>query len=180
MRALALTLTFVTLPALAAPPAPSTTPATPTMTPASKPPTTSTAAPLAFTFVYVSGEASRDASSSRSTFVVEGGRMTYRTHASGRARMNPGGDRDRELTGIAVDVDAVRAALAAFDATPKNEKLAATTFHETTYREACVTRGKDTRCVGRTNDDRDPKDAEEAAAAALYMTLVRAIPLPKL
>lgn len=100
-----------------------------------------------FTVVATEGEASRDFSTTETTYLVVGDRVHYDTRLSGRARENHmGGDDMLTGDGTFSDVSALDNLLIALDKVPqKKGKLEP--LIDTSYQRVCITRENKERCA---------------------------------
>jgi hypothetical protein len=97
-----------------------------------------------FTLESESGEMSRDASHSKSTYLVAGTSMTVTTESRGR-NTNPGGEADPAPKTVTLsNPQEVATALAAIRATANDKK--SPRMIDTRYRTACLIEGKVKRC----------------------------------
>ena len=97
-----------------------------------------------FTLESVEGEASRDSSSSKSTYVVAGDQVTLTTQSRGHGR-NPGGEEPPPpKTAKLTNTPELDAALTAIRATKDDTKSPA--LINTRYWRACLIEGKMERC----------------------------------
>jgi hypothetical protein len=136
--------------------------------------TRQTPAQAGFVLTFRSGEASRDASSTTSTWTVEGGRVRVAVRSEGRDAGQPGRE-PRDADGDVGDIDAVLAqaasAAALVPAAAKPPELV-----DVTYREICLEHGGERRCAWQVGDA--PADDGFRALASLESRLTTYVILP--
>jgi hypothetical protein len=106
-----------------------------------------------FTLESESGEASRDASSAKSTYVVVGDQVTMTTKHSGRLPF-PEDDNPPKVVKLS-NVKELDAALAAIRATKEDKKPVK--LIDTRYRTGCLIEGKKKLCSTVRGDDTTPR-----------------------
>jgi hypothetical protein len=106
-----------------------------------------------FTLESTSGEASRDSSSAKATYVVSGDQVTYSTKHSGRYPF-PEDDNPPKVVKLS-SMKEIDAALAAIRATKDDKKPVK--LVDTRYRTACLSEGKTKRCSTVRGDDTTPR-----------------------
>ena len=106
-----------------------------------------------FTLESASGEASRDSSSAKSTYVVSGDQVTYSTKHSGRYPF-PEDDNPPKVAKLS-NVKEIDAALAAIRATREDKKPAK--LVDTRYRTGCLIEGKKKLCSTVAGEGTTPR-----------------------
>jgi hypothetical protein len=127
-----------------------------------------------FVLTFRSGEASRDATSTTSTWTVDGGRVRVAVRSEGRDAGQPGRE-PRDADGDVSDIDAVLAqaasAAALVPAAAKAPELV-----DVTYREICLEHAGERRCAWQVGDA--PADDGFRALASLESRLTTYVILP--